>query len=624
MRYVVPGLLGACLCTAVILFGAVELHHALYVYGLVALLALIWVGKLFFARTANWKPSPMHWPALGFVAYTVIHYFFSPYEYLSRMELFQVCLYGLVYFVVANNINRGQERTVVIGILLVLGTLEAMYGVWQGYTRHDYVLFASRPDGYLGRGSGTYVCPNHLAGLLEMILGFALARLALYRPSERESIERQLLSKVLIAYAVLAMLAGILFTLSRGGWASTAVGVLLFLVWGGLRTRGVLARIGVGVAALSVFGFLLFSVPKVRYYLTLNTLDSTQNQLVALKDATMSGRSLLWGATWNMIKDNPVFGTGAGTWQWVHQKYRDPQMQFTADYAHNDILQATSDYGLVGFLLIGATLACFYWHAGRLSIRGITPEHRCFSMGAVLAVSTLVVHSWFDFNLHIPANGLLFATILGMVAGMEIPDGPYGARPLRPALRYVLGAALVGVVALGATRVWSSAQAVRYTHLGDIEKDHLQWDDAIEYFYTAIDYDPKYIRARTKLADLYYTQATFRLGEDKVEERAKILRKCIKHYRVAHELNPLRSDVLLKLAGAYELAGEFESACKTFDDALAKDPNNGPLHFQYGLFLRRRGEDTRALQLFERSHKLQPNDSVYLNILDLRAVVQAN
>src|SRR5688572_4045059 len=109
MRYVVPGLLGVCLCTAVILFGAVELHHALYVYGLAALLALIWAGKLFFGKTALWKPSPMHWPVLGFVLYTVIHYFFTPYEYLSRLELFQVCLYGLVYFWVANNINRGHD-----------------------------------------------------------------------------------------------------------------------------------------------------------------------------------------------------------------------------------------------------------------------------------------------------------------------------------------------------------------------------------------------------------------------------------------------------------------------------------------------------------------------------------
>src|SRR5688572_26580353 len=275
MRYVVPGLLGVCLCTAVILFGAVELNHAIWVYGLAGLLAVIWAGQLFFAKTAFWKPSPMHWPVLGFVVYTAIHYFFSPYEYLSRLELFQVGLYGLMYFLVANNIKRGRERTVLVSILLILGTLEAMYGVYQAYTKYLYVLNVERPVSFLNRGSGTFICPNHLAGLLEMILGFALARLALHRPAQSDSIETQLLSKVMVAYAVLAMLAGVLFTLSRGGWASTAIGLLVFLAWGGLQTRARWPRIGVGLAALCVLGFLLFNVPKVRYYLTLNTLSGS-------------------------------------------------------------------------------------------------------------------------------------------------------------------------------------------------------------------------------------------------------------------------------------------------------------------------------------------------------------
>src|SRR4026207_1039419 len=119
MRYVVvPGLLGVCLSAAVILFGAVELHYAIVAYALAGILALIWAGRLFFDKAVLWKPSPMHWPVLAFVVYTFIQYFLSPYEYLSRLELFQVCLYGLVYFIAANNVNRGRERTIVISILL--------------------------------------------------------------------------------------------------------------------------------------------------------------------------------------------------------------------------------------------------------------------------------------------------------------------------------------------------------------------------------------------------------------------------------------------------------------------------------------------------------------------------
>src|SRR6266513_2802787 len=107
MRYVVPGLLGLCLCAAIIPFGAVEFHHAVFAFGFAALLALSWAGKLLFAKTALWKPSPMHWPGLGFVVYTFIRYGLSPYEYESRLDSLQVLLYGLVYFIAANNVNRG-------------------------------------------------------------------------------------------------------------------------------------------------------------------------------------------------------------------------------------------------------------------------------------------------------------------------------------------------------------------------------------------------------------------------------------------------------------------------------------------------------------------------------------
>jgi O-antigen ligase len=618
MRYVVPGLLGACVCTAVILFGAVELYHAAFVFGIAGLLALIWAGKLFFAPTVLWKPSPMHWPVLGFLVYTFIHYFLSPYEYLSRVELFQVSLYGLVYFIAANNVNRGRERTFVIGILLVLGTLEAMYGIWQAYTNAGSVLYSERPQGFSLRGSGTYICPNHLAGLLEMILGFGLARLALHRVSERDSIEAQVINKVTVAYAVIAILAGILLTLSRGGWAATAAGLLVFLVWGGLRSRGVWARVAAGAAALGVLGLLLFTFPQSKYHLKLSLSQKPAAAPVALRDTTFNSRTFLWSATWKMIQDYPIFGTGAGTWQWVHPKYRDPRMQMTADHAHNDILQMTSDYGIIGFLLVAATLVGFFRHARLLTKHGVTSEHRCFAVGAVLAVSILIVHSWFDFNLHIPANGLLFSTILGLVAGMEVPEGPYSARPLKPALRYLLGTGLILFVGMGLYLIVPAARAVHDTYLGDVEKQYLLWDDAIAHYQRAMKLDPKHIRPRTQLGDIYITQARFRLGPEKEQERRELVRMATEHYEAALKIYRTRPDVLAKLAGAYDMADEMDKARRTFEKAIDLDPNSYRIHSQYALFLRRRGQEAEALRAFEVVDKLYPNSFSYWNMENLR------
>ena len=618
MNYVVPGLLGVCLCAATILFGAVELHYFVVIFGAAMLLALIWVGKLFFARTATWKPSPMHWPVLGFVVYTFIHYFLSPYEYLTRMELFQVCLFALVYFIAANNVNRGRERTIVIAMLLLLATLEAMYGIWQGFTESNSVLHMIRPRGYSSRASGTYVCPNHLAGFLEMILGFALARLAIYRPPERDSIESQVLHKVMVGYAVLAIIAGILFSLSRGGWFSTVIGMVVFLVWNGIKHHFSWRPIAIGVAAVCVFGLLLFSVPKARYHFGLMLTPKDQEKATILRDTSLNGRTPMWAATWRIIQDNPIFGTGAGTWQWVHPKYRESYTPFQADYAHNDILQMTADYGVVGFALAAITLGCFFWQARRLTVESVTSEQRAFVVGAVVGISILLVHSWFDFNLHIPANGLLFCAILGLVAGMQIPEGPWGPQPMKPAMRYLLACGLLVAVAAGVAFVWPAAQAVRYAELGNRQKDYLQWDEAIDYYERAISCDPKYIRPRTKLGDIYFVQAKFRIGEEKEQERLELARKAVEHYKMAFELNKSRADVLAKLASAYELAGEADLARKCFDTAGELDPFNLTIKNQYAIFLRKIGDNKKALEVLEFVEKISMTDTTVINLWELR------
>jgi O-antigen ligase len=624
MRFVVPGLLGACLCAAVLLFGAVTLPHFTVVAGIAGLLAIIWAGKLFLARTALWKPSPIHWPVLGFVVYAFVHYFLSPYEYQARMELFHVSLYGLVYFFAANNINRGRDRTVVIGILLVLGTLEAMYGIWQAYTRADSVLNVLRPNNFNLRGSGTYICPNHLAGLLEMILGFGLARLILHRPPERDSIETQVISKVTVAYAVIALLAGILLTLSRAGWAATAIGLLIFLTWGGFRTRAAWGRVAGGLAAICALGVLFFSLPHAKEYLKLNLSPRVENSSLALRDTTFNSRTMLWGATWKMIQDYPVFGSGAGSWRWVHQKYRDPRMQLTADYAHNDILQMISDYGAIGLALVAWAVGAFFWQARRLTRHGVTSEHRYFAVGAVLAVSILLVHSWFDFNLHIPANGLLFCTILGLVAGMEIPGDRYNARPLKPAFRYALGCGLVLIVGLGMYFLVPAARAVRYADRGTLERSTLNWTKAIEYYEKALQLDPKYLRPRIQIGDIYMRLARFRVAEDKQAERLGFARAAIDQYEAAFELNRVRSDVLVKMGAAYEMAGELEKAERASRRAVEVDPNSYSAHSQLALFLRRQGQEAEALRAFEMVSKLYHNPFAVWNIIDLQESVGAD
>src|SRR5688572_17761241 len=115
-----------CLCLAILLFGSAAFEHAILVYGIAGLLGLAWVAKLFFGRDSTWNRSPLHWPVLAFLVYSVWDYSRSPLEHTSRIQLFHVLLYGFVYFFASQNLAHRRERTIVLTGLLILGTMQAM------------------------------------------------------------------------------------------------------------------------------------------------------------------------------------------------------------------------------------------------------------------------------------------------------------------------------------------------------------------------------------------------------------------------------------------------------------------------------------------------------------------
>jgi len=94
----------------------------------------------------------------------------------------------------------------------------SFYAVFQFVTSSDRVWTFISP--YKHRASGTYISPNHLAGLLDMILPLALCWMLVSRT--------KILTKVFIGYAALAIAGGLAVTLSRGGWAATTLTLVVF------------------------------------------------------------------------------------------------------------------------------------------------------------------------------------------------------------------------------------------------------------------------------------------------------------------------------------------------------------------------------------------------------------
>jgi O-antigen ligase len=572
-------------------------------FGLTILLAVAFAIHLLVGRPAAGGRPLMQWPVLVFVAYAIVRYLTSPFEYEARNELLQIALCALTFFVAAHQFHRRQDRAVFIAVLAVLAVLQSSYAMWQAFTRSDVVLFWERPETYSGRGSGTFVCPNHLAGFLEMLLGLLLARAVIVR-RESQSVEKAVLLKVLLIYAALMAVAGILVSQSRAGWAATVMSSVALLFLGEWGFRSVLPRAALVMAVLGFMGMLLWGVAPVRSYVFKPPSEKTTSQSLAFSDPSLGGRVVMWTGTMRMIRDAPWFGTGIGSWQWVYQQYKRPDVIVSEpDYTHNDFLNLAADYGLVGAGMMLAIFIGFFRHAWCIARRGQNSDQRAFAIGAMTSVISILVHSWFDFNLHIPANSLLLAAIMGFTAAMTEQPRPVSDAAVRPYGRFAASAALFAACGLSMWLFVPTVMSFHFTDLGNGPKMQLDYDTALAYYERASAWDPRYPAPHIWTGDIHLSQANWRRGPAKTAERRELARKAVQAYDRALLLNPRQAYVRVSLAYAHELAGNDDLALHSYQQAIATSPLNAYAHYKLGVFHRDRGRDKEAYEAFARAHE---------------------
>src|SRR5437773_684494 len=200
--------------------GAVRPLEFLIVQGLTISVVLLWLFRLWLNAGHRLLWPPICWPVIAFVAYAIIRYQQADIEYMARQELIRILVYAFLFFVILNNLARQESTQLLSYVLIFLGMAISMYAIYQFATDSEYVWHFIKPAGYRKRGSGTYICPNHLAGFLEMLLPVGLAYTLTGRVGH--------LLRVLLGYSSFVLLAGIGVSISRGGWLATLVALLLF------------------------------------------------------------------------------------------------------------------------------------------------------------------------------------------------------------------------------------------------------------------------------------------------------------------------------------------------------------------------------------------------------------
>jgi O-antigen ligase len=140
----------------------------------------------------------------------------------------------------------------------------------------------------------------------------------------------------------------------------------------------------------------------------------------ASKDTSFQSRVQVWHKTLDMIHDYPWLGTGPGTFSTMFTQYQPPGLTSRFFMAHNDYLHFISETGI-------PLIALMVWMIIGLYLKGMTKLSnlsrliRGTTLGAMSGITALLFFSIFDFNLHIPANAILF-TVLAAIVVSPIPE----------------------------------------------------------------------------------------------------------------------------------------------------------------------------------------------------------
>ena len=594
-------------------FGAVDTWAWLVMQVAAACVFVLWGVRLWLNPRGKLLWPPLAWVVLVFMAYAVGRYFTADIEYVARREMLQVLVFGFLFFAALNNLRGQTEISLVSGTLIATGTVIAGYAVAQLLHHSNQVWNQVSP--YVSRASGTYISPNDLAGYLALLLPLALAYLLVGKVT--------IVTRVLLIYATLALLAGLAVTFSRAGWLAAASGIFLLLGILVFHANHRLKAMLLLVVLLAGGGYMTthYLSKTVAYMRRVETPDNTGPGVM-----DFGTRLNLWSAAARMWADHPWFGVGPAHYDYRFRQYRPAAIQSRPDRAHNDYLNLLADWGVVGGGIVFAGIGIFvYWlkktwpHVRREENDfGSAQSNRfAFFLGAVCGLAALAVHSAMDFNLHIPANALTGLILLALVTSTaRYATERFWFYPRRPLKLAVV--AVLGIVAIYfGTQTWrlggEAAALARAAAFPDTADEHAA---ALQQAFRR---EPKNFATAFAMGEYFRTRSLNGGGD-----YAANAQTALDWYARAIRLNPHDGYSWLRTGMCLDWLNQ--PAVAAYQTAEALDPNGYFMLANIGWHYVQTGDYAAAAEWFQRSQKLGGDNPIarnYLAICEARLAAQA-
>ena len=488
---------------------------------------------LFFLRTLRGEfvfTKPVSISFLLFISISAVTSLFGVNLNNSIWELLRLLSYFLLFILVFDFCKDSQRRNWLVRGLIAVSAVTAFYSAW---------VFVS--DERLQRGLqiiGPFFWHNQMAGFLLLILPL-VATLFLF--------EKNKWTRLFLGLLSLFLLGELIFTYSRGGWISILPSTVILVVFY-FRKFQLKKNL-----SLSFLAFLIIITLAVSSYEPFrNRFLSIFSEIFPTSRTTsgnLRAQALQVGV--KIFKDYKLTGVGSGNIGIVYPSYQSEPWLF-AKYSHNQYLQIFAENGVFGGIAFLAIfiVVLFSLIKNWRSAPGVFSREAA-AVGIALALLSGLLHSFFEYNLNIPALAALFWIEFAILSSFVLKGEKLPLRGL-----FVPGFSFISLLAL------------------------------------------------VTILFLFYHQKKFEEAKSlynsgRLEESKKILSSITKTY-------PLQSEYKGWLGSIYLLEDGLENSKKELDGALLLNKFDPEIYSKLAEISAKTGEFDNEIGLRERAVKVSP------------------
>ena len=281
-------------------------------------------------------------------------------------------------------------------LILIVGLTHALVGIIAKYGA-IMLVEASQIDGHFSAARAWFINRNHFAAFISLtlvsVLSFQLKWIIDHKGGNYWTfLVGQLLSlRIIVLVAILVSFVALSLSQSRAGFFAILIALACTLAATGRHSK-MLGK--TRWMMMSVFAIAFMTI----VYFGADLLLRLQSQ-----ESVLGERIPQWSLTWQLIKEEWLFGYGGNSYATVFQSVRGdtPLRELIYNQAHNDFLHIFLEQGLIGLLLWLSLIIITFKHAWAAYFKTTSSLVSGVLIAAMVVITAALLHSIVGFNLQI-------------------------------------------------------------------------------------------------------------------------------------------------------------------------------------------------------------------------------